>query len=615
MAFEFDDVLEQIGSFGRYQKFAIFILLFPSGFFSAFMMNQLLFQVVVPDHWCHVPGRETTGMSTDEWRALTIPRSNSSGRYSSCLRYKVTWSGNASFSPSEGDSASFSPSEGDNASFSPSEGDNAGFSPSEEDSASFSPSEGRNASFFLSNKTEECRSGWEFDSSQFKATLATTNQWFCERESYSQHALALNMAGNAFGTLILPFIGDKYVGRRVILYVALAIHVVFTIPLVWISNVGFHLLFRFLAGLGYLSYSLVPYVIVVETVGSRRRALTTGLYYGTWTAGMCFTALVAFLVPHWQYLALISCVPPIIFLLFLRLVPESPRWLLSKGRVTECARILLQVAKTNGNQEVTKQDLKKKLCDIVDKQVEEVSIKNALRYPILRWRLVSLLTIAMCVYMSYGVILMGINVLPSNYFLSHFILSVSQLPATATSWVFMQYLGRRFSSMASALLFIVLCVVATFCTHDAWALVVVIGALRLCLAVQMQVMFVQVVELLPTPVRSSGLGLYTVFGLCAMTASPYILHSGQGSSFHYWVLVGLMLLSLILCIPLPETLGHALPQTFQEAEDLGFGRPMATWIHHWNLHKYPAASNAACSTCNSCNPDELEPLQDIENST
>nr|XP_045586225.1 solute carrier family 22 member 7-like isoform X2 [Procambarus clarkii] len=465
MAFEFDDVLEQIGSFGRYQKFAIFILLFPSGFFSAFMMNQLLFQVVVPDHWCHVPGRETTGMSTDEWRALTIPRSNSSGRYSSCLRYKVTWSGNASFSPSEGDSASFSPSEGDNASFSPSEGDNAGFSPSEEDSASFSPSEGRNASFFLSNKTEECRSGWEFDSSQFKATLATTNQWFCERESYSQHALALNMAGNAFGTLILPFIGDKYVGRRVILYVALAIHVVFTIPLVWISNVGFHLLFRFLAGLGYLSYSLVPYVIVVETVGSRRRALTTGLYYGTWTAGMCFTALVAFLVPHWQYLALISCVPPIIFLLFLRLVPESPRWLLSKGRVTECARILLQVAKTNGNQEVTKQDLKKKLCDIVDKQVEEVSIKNALRYPILRWRLVSLLTIAMCVYMSYGVILMGINVLPSNYFLSHFILSVSQLPATATSWVFMQYLGRRFSSMASALLFIVLCVVATFCTH------------------------------------------------------------------------------------------------------------------------------------------------------
>ncbi|MPC33805.1 hypothetical protein E2C01_027169 [Portunus trituberculatus] len=32
--------------------------------------------MVVPDHWCHVPGREKTPLTVEEWRSLTIPRTH-----------------------------------------------------------------------------------------------------------------------------------------------------------------------------------------------------------------------------------------------------------------------------------------------------------------------------------------------------------------------------------------------------------------------------------------------------------------------------------------------------------------------------------------------------------
>nr|XP_053630899.1 LOW QUALITY PROTEIN: beta-alanine transporter-like [Cherax quadricarinatus] len=535
---DFDDVLGEVGSFGRYQKTMIFFFLLPMSFFNAFMMNQLLFQVVVPDHWCHVQGRETSGLDWDQWRNLTIPRWNSSTGYSSCLMYQLA------------------------------------------------QSEGTSRNISHSTQTQVCSSGWDFDSSQFEATLATTNGWFCEKAIFLQHVLALNMVGNALGTLVLPHIGDKYLGRRMILRISLVIYIVFTVPQVWISNASLHMLLRFLAGFGNHTYNLVPYVIVLEVIASGRRSLTTALFYGAWTTGMCFTALVAFLVPHWQYLALLSCLPPLIALLLLRLIPESPRWLISKGRVEECIDILLQIAMTNGRDGVSKEGLRESLEAMSLKQEEELGIHHVLRYPRLRLRTILVLLMAFCIYTTYGVVLMGINVMPSNYFVSHFLSSVFQFPSNLTGWVSIQYLGRRNTCIIALTLATLFCITASFCLHDEWALVLVTGVLKLCFSMTLQSMFILVSEIFPTPVRSSGLGLYLVFGLWPMAISPYILHSGTGTNFHYLVLTGLLLTALVSCILLPETLGLSLPQSFEEAEELGTGRPLIACINHWNLHRY-----------------------------
>lgn len=68
--------------------------------------------------------------------------------------------------------------------------------------------------------------------------------------------------------------------------------------------------------------------------------------------------------------------------------------------------------------------------------------------------------------------------------------------------------------------------------------------------------------------------------------NPLSKQSGLGPAFPYWFMMVLLLLCCLAALPLPETLGLPLPQTFQEAENIGNGRPLRTWIHHWNYEKY-----------------------------
>ncbi|XP_042241363.1 carcinine transporter-like [Homarus americanus] len=309
MAKDFDEILETVGSYGYYQKWLVYVLLIPATFFSAFTMNLMLFQVVVPDHWCYVPGRENTTLSPEEWRALTLPRAIESEKYSSCLMYKGEWS--------------------------------------EDDGANYT----------VTNETQECISGWQHDPSQFTKTLSTELEWVCEREIYSQHVLSFTMAGNTVGTFLLPILADRYLGRHSVFFLTLAIHIVFTLSYCWVSNIGLHLTLRFFQGLSFESNYLMPYTIVLEVVPPDHRALVIMLLFISWTFGMCFTALVAWLIPNWQYLALITCLPSLLGFSFWRYLPESPRWLLSKGRLGQCVDILLQMARENGKEETSRTHL------------------------------------------------------------------------------------------------------------------------------------------------------------------------------------------------------------------------------------------------------------------
>ncbi|ROT66053.1 putative secreted protein [Penaeus vannamei] len=88
-----------------------------------------------------------------------------------------------------------------------------------------------------------------------------------------------------------------------------------------------------------------------------------------------------------------------------------------------------------------------------------------------------------------------------------------------------------------------------------------------------------------------GLAWLIVCGLATMISTPFLLHSGIGEDFPWWLLLALMLLCAFLGTYLPETIGLPLPQSFQDAEDLGNGRPLKVWIHHWNHHRFVPISS------------------------
>jgi len=69
-----------------------------------------------------------------------------------------------------------------------------------------------------------------------------------------------------------------------------------------------------------------------------------------YTLGTILLPLLAQLIGNWQIYGLVISLPMLLGVFAIFLVPESARWLLSKGRTAEATNILRSFAKVNGKQ-------------------------------------------------------------------------------------------------------------------------------------------------------------------------------------------------------------------------------------------------------------------------
>jgi len=105
------------------------------------------------------------------------------------------------------------------------------------------------------------------------------------------------------------------------------------------------LFFRFLVGLGLGGELPVASTLVSELSPSRYRGRLLTLLESFWAYGWVLAALIAyFVIPHWGWRVafFIGALPAFYVFVLRRSMPESPRFLLSRGRVKEAEEILAQ---------------------------------------------------------------------------------------------------------------------------------------------------------------------------------------------------------------------------------------------------------------------------------
>jgi hypothetical protein len=69
-----DELIQHADSSGCFQKVFNNLFNFCAVFFGVMSVYSLVLAMEVPDHWCHVPGRDSTNFSLSEWKNLTLPR-------------------------------------------------------------------------------------------------------------------------------------------------------------------------------------------------------------------------------------------------------------------------------------------------------------------------------------------------------------------------------------------------------------------------------------------------------------------------------------------------------------------------------------------------------------
>ncbi|HTH98786.1 MAG TPA: MFS transporter [Stellaceae bacterium] len=147
--------------------------------------------------------------------------------------------------------------------------------------------------------------------------------------------------GSIVGAILLAPIADAW-GRRNILVVSTFICGISSVAMAGSpeGNWALFAMFRFFVGIGIGGMAAVVAVLAVEMMPTRHRSYLAGLPFvfasvGTMIAAFVSATLMAAL--GWRGLAVLGAAPIVVTVGTMALMPESPLWLLTKGR-TEAAR-------------------------------------------------------------------------------------------------------------------------------------------------------------------------------------------------------------------------------------------------------------------------------------
>ncbi|KAG5081846.1 hypothetical protein AAZX31_02G293100 [Glycine max] len=166
--------------------------------------------------------------------------------------------------------------------------------------------------------------------------------------------VAMSLIGATVVTTCSGPLSD-FLGRRPMLIISSVLYFASSLVMLWSPNVYILLFARLLDGLGIgLAVTFVP-LYISETAPPEIRGLLNTLPQFTGSAGMFFSYCMVFAMsltkaPNWRLMLGVLSIPSLIyFALTLFFLPESPRWLVSKGRMLEAKKVLQRL---RGRQDV-----------------------------------------------------------------------------------------------------------------------------------------------------------------------------------------------------------------------------------------------------------------------
>ncbi len=147
------------------------------------------------------------------------------------------------------------------------------------------------------------------------------------------------MIGYLFGAFFAGTLGDL-IGRRAVMMYALAIYCVATLIAAFAPNWQFLFWWRIGASFGTGAESAIIAPFLAEFVQKKYRGRFVGSLSGFFSFGFVFAALLGyFVVPAsrdgWRIVQIVSALPIVMLLWWRRSLPESPRWLMQRGRSAE----------------------------------------------------------------------------------------------------------------------------------------------------------------------------------------------------------------------------------------------------------------------------------------
>jgi len=327
--------------------------------------------------------------------------------------------------------------------------------------------------------------------------------------------------------------------------------------------------FEFLdAAFGGTTYAC-GFTLGVELVGPSKRILSGTIMCCTYAIGEILVAAAAWGLQDWRKLILAMYIPPLFLISYFWLTPESIRWLLSRGRVSEAQQILRKAAKIN-KKVITEEALNKLQSDKETDEKKDPLILVFKSIPLLGRFINCCFCWITCTFLFYGLTLNSVA-LAGNPYVDFILSALVEIPAYFITYLTVDRWGRRTSQCVWFLLTGITCLAFIFLDQQSHALQLTIYLVgKFGATAAFTVMYVITSEIFPTPLRQSLMGACSMFGRIGSMVAPQMPLLEKIWKPLPLLLFGAMgTIAGLLSLLFPETLNTKLPDTIEEAENIG----------------------------------------------
>uniref|UniRef100_A0A8C3YU38 Solute carrier family 22 member 14 n=1 Tax=Catagonus wagneri TaxID=51154 RepID=A0A8C3YU38_9CETA len=493
---KFANIMEAVGEFGTFQRRLVALTFLPS-ILSAFFMFADLFVFTPQKPYCNTSWilALDPSLSESEQLNLTLPR-EPNGSFLTCLMYlPVDWDLDSIIQ-------------------------------------------------FGLNHTDSCHAGWVYPEGK-RRSLINEFDLVCGKEPNLDMVQTMFLAGFLLGALIFGFLSDK-LGRYPTVLLSLLELIVFGFGTAFVKSFHQYLLFRFFVSQAVVGYSISSLSLITEWLVGLHRAHAIILECCFFTVGVLFLTGLAYCLPHWRLLFLVGGTPAFLLITYIWILPESPRWLMMKGKIEEATQLLCYAAGVN------KKTIPLSLLTKLQLRVKKVAKASLLDF-YSNEHLCQVTLIMFAIGCSYYMLSFKMKELGVNIYFTQVIPGIMEVPAQLCCIFLLERFKRKWSLMLTLFQGALVCFLSLVLPSELKSFLVLIILLgEFSLAASVTLLFLYTAELLPTVLRATGLGL-----VCLAWAAGGILSLtlvNQSAAILPILLCTISaIMALSVCSKLPET--------------------------------------------------------------
>ncbi|CAE1310971.1 SLC22A4_5 [Acanthosepion pharaonis] len=385
----------------------------------------------------------------------------------------------------------------------------------------------------LGNQTLGNCTSWVYDKSVFETTITSDFNLVCSHEWLAHQIYTGFFAGYLFAMLSCGWLSDR-LGRKTVIIISLMVQGITGILSSVIDNIKMIIVLRFLTAVGGAG-SYIPSVVFGAEISSMKNrtqaSIAIQIYF---TVGLFILNLLAYYIRNWKLVILLVSLPSIpTGFLYLWVLPESPRWLLTIKKRKEAEIVLNKIA------EVNKRDFNCNSEEIEISMVQDRTVrlwKIFLIPKLLKRTLILMFNWCVVSFVYYGLVINTEN-LSGNMFLNFFFGALVEIPAYLTCIFLLDRIGRKKLYIAF-MVFGGICGICTifpfmYASDDSqWITTTLATLSKLCVTGTFGIVYLHTCELYPTCVRNGALGAMSTFARVGGVIAPYVMMLLLSKMFH-----------------------------------------------------------------------------------